>query len=204
MKLYMVEWEYTSTQSCTRCRWWWVVTFMLWPLYSRRKSSRYSLNRTLSGSQSQSTLFEGEKNLLPLLEVEWRLLGCTFRSLVAKGTELCRLFKAPCFLINLWTLGKSVFSSTGWNYQHGGQHFFIRLECIIKSRNYGKRTSLPAESMSICLITWIWHSPYNPTYLISTLVIHWFIIRLGRQCGALPSTLPKMNQMCKNPWHENP
>jgi len=190
MNVYTGERKYTSTQSCIRYWWWSVVTFMPWPLYSRRKSTRYSLNRRMSGSQSQSTLFEGEKNLLPLLEVEWRLLCCTFRSSVNKGTAQCRLFNALCFLItNLWTFGKRC-SSIHWmelSPRRTALFHKIRVYYQIKKLPafYRKRTSLPAESRStsICLVTWIQHTPYNPTYLIPTLVIHWFIIRFGLQCG---------------------
>jgi hypothetical protein len=130
-----------------------------------------------------------KKSLLPLLEVEWRLLGCTFRSLFTKGTALYRLFNEQCFLItNLWTFGKrsssirKVEQSPPWRTALLRK---IRLYYQIKKllAFYGKRTSLPAESRSVYLVTWIQHTPYNSTYLISTLVIHWFIIRLGLQCG---------------------
>ena len=33
-------------------------------------------------------------------------------------------------------MGNPVSPSTGWSYHHGIQYFFIRLECIIKPRNY--------------------------------------------------------------------
>jgi len=163
MKIYMGEWKYTSTQSCTRYWLWWVVTFMAWSLYFRRKSTRYYLDRRLSGSQSQSTLFEGEKKLLPLLEVEWRLLSCTVRSLVIIGTALCRLIISPCFLItNLWTFGKrcsSIYRVELSPWRTALLHktrVYYQIEKLLAF--YGKRTSLPAESSSICLVPWIRHT----------------------------------------------
>jgi len=170
-------------ESCTRYWWWWVVAFMPRPLYSGRKSNRYSLNRRLSGSQNKSTLFEGEKNLLPLLKVEWPLLGCTFRSLVTKG-----LFNAPCFLItNLWTFGKCCSSIHRMEVSQWRTALLHKIRVYYQIKKlpafYGKRKSLPAESRSICLVTRIQHTSYNPTHLVSTLVIHWFITRLGLQCG---------------------
>jgi len=160
MKVYMGEWKYTSTQSCTCYWWWWVVTFMPWPLCSRRKSSRYSLDRRLSGSQNNSTFFEREKNLLPLLEVEWRLLGCIFRSLVTIGTAPCRLFNAPCFLINnLWIFGKPCSSMHRVELSPWRTTLLHKIRVYYQTKKlpafYGRRTSFRAESRSICLVTWI-------------------------------------------------
>jgi hypothetical protein len=47
-----------------------VVSFTPWPLYPQGKSSRYSLNRTLGGPQSQSGCCGEEKNVLPLSGTE--------------------------------------------------------------------------------------------------------------------------------------
>jgi hypothetical protein len=41
-----------------------VVSFTPLPLYSRRKSTRYQLDRRLGGSQSRYGLYGVEKNLL--------------------------------------------------------------------------------------------------------------------------------------------
>lgn len=45
-------------------RWRRVVNFMPWPLYPRKKS-QYSMNRRMSGTQSQPWHFGEENNLLP-------------------------------------------------------------------------------------------------------------------------------------------
>jgi hypothetical protein len=48
-----------------RISWRWVVSFTTWPLYSRGKNPRYSLDRRLGGPQSQSGRRGEEKILDP-------------------------------------------------------------------------------------------------------------------------------------------
>jgi len=56
---------------CTR--WRWMVSFTLRPLYRRRKSFRYLLNRRLDGPQNQCRHFDGLQNLLRLPGIEFLL-----------------------------------------------------------------------------------------------------------------------------------
>jgi hypothetical protein len=66
---HMGEWWYSSTLLGLGTRWRWVVNFTLLPLYSRGKSSRYPLDRRLSGPQIWSRLC-GEVKNLALLGIE--------------------------------------------------------------------------------------------------------------------------------------
>jgi hypothetical protein len=53
-------------------RWRCVVSFTTWPLYPRRKSSRYPLNRRVGGPQSRSGRSGEEKKYLSLPGIESR------------------------------------------------------------------------------------------------------------------------------------
>jgi hypothetical protein len=50
----MEEWRYSSIFLVVGTRWGWVVSFTPLPLYSRGKSTRYPLDRSLGGPQSRS------------------------------------------------------------------------------------------------------------------------------------------------------
>jgi hypothetical protein len=60
------EWRYSSTTLDHGTWWRWVVSFTPRPLYARRRSPRYPLDRRLGRPQSRSGRRGGEKNLLPL------------------------------------------------------------------------------------------------------------------------------------------
>jgi hypothetical protein len=65
----MGEWRYSSTILDLGTRWRWVVSFMPRPLYPRRKSSGYPMDRRLGGPQSRSGRCREEKHFaLPGIE----------------------------------------------------------------------------------------------------------------------------------------
>ena len=72
-------------------RWTYVVNFMLRPVYLRGKVPRYPLNWRNCGPQRRSGRFGEEKNILPLLAIEPRFLGCPACFLYIIATELSRL-----------------------------------------------------------------------------------------------------------------
>jgi hypothetical protein len=72
---------------CTR--WRWVVSFTPRTFYLWGKNLRYPLSRRQGGPQRRSGLFGEEKNLLSLLGIEARCLGCQARGLVAVLSYHC-------------------------------------------------------------------------------------------------------------------
>jgi hypothetical protein len=61
----MGEWRYSATILVLVTRLRWAVSFTPRPLYPRRKSPRYPLDRRLGGHQNRSRHCEEEKNLIP-------------------------------------------------------------------------------------------------------------------------------------------
>jgi hypothetical protein len=68
----MGEWRYRSTIPDLGTRWMWIVSFTPRPLYLRRKSPRYPLDRRLGGHHTWSGRCRIEKYLLPLPGIKLR------------------------------------------------------------------------------------------------------------------------------------
>jgi hypothetical protein len=64
------------------------MNFTAHPLFPRRRSPRYPLDRMLDGPQYRPERFGEEKNILTLPEIESRTLGSPVRSLVSVPTQL--------------------------------------------------------------------------------------------------------------------
>jgi hypothetical protein len=62
------EWSYSSIVLNLGSRWKWMISFTPLPNCSRGNSPWYPLDRWLGGTESQSGLYGGDKNLLPLRE----------------------------------------------------------------------------------------------------------------------------------------
>jgi hypothetical protein len=91
----MKEWKFISQHSYhlgTRCRC--VVRFTPWPLYRRRKSQRYPLNRRLGVLQSRAQRFGKERNLFPLPKAGPRHIGATGRLIIWRPLKPT-LFRLP-------------------------------------------------------------------------------------------------------------
>jgi hypothetical protein len=88
---------------CTR--WRWVVSFTPRTLYLWGKSLRYPLSRRQDGPQRRSGRFGEEKNLLFLLGIEVRCLGCLARGLVVVLSCHC-----PC---SIWV---TPITGVCWDY----------------------------------------------------------------------------------------
>ena len=69
-----------------------VVGFTPWSPYSRGKSSRYPLSRTLGGPRSRSSLLEGEISVLLLPGIEPRFFRRLVRGLVTIPTTLLDIY----------------------------------------------------------------------------------------------------------------
>jgi hypothetical protein len=58
---HMWKWSYSSNFLDLSTRWWWVVSFMPWPLYSQGKNPWCPLGRSLGGPQSSSGCYGGRR-----------------------------------------------------------------------------------------------------------------------------------------------
>jgi hypothetical protein len=81
----MEKWRYIAPYIFNfGTRWRWVISSMLQPLFSQRKSPQYIFDTRLDGSQSCCELCAGKKNILLLPGIKPQILGRLAHSLVMK------------------------------------------------------------------------------------------------------------------------